>query len=207
MTTLNRVNEGFNKYCGPAVLSILTGKSTDECASVIGSINGQYNVAGVTLNHLLLALDRLGFDQKCIHSQTDGSYSLYGLITRIVSTNGMYVIMLPKHFVCIEVKDKQVYFCDNHTKEPIPAASSARLMQKIVAAYQVVERPKPVLISEHFSVLKETSAYRTDDMIRVKIYKHKDYDQPQYNTRLNIAMFNVNNREELEQIASKLTEN
>ena len=53
MTNLKAVNVGMNKYCGPAVLSILTGKSTDECARVISSINGSYNVAGVQLNDLL----------------------------------------------------------------------------------------------------------------------------------------------------------
>jgi hypothetical protein len=202
MTTMNKV-EGYNKYCGPAVLSILTGKSTDECASVISSINGQYQVAGVTLQHLLMAADRLGFDQKAIFTQADGSTSLFSLITRIVTTNGMYIVMLPKHFVCIEVKDKQVYFCDNHTKEPIPAASSARLMQRVSAAYQVVERPKPVLISEHFSVIKVLVPL---DKIQIRIYRHRDYDQPQYNTRLSIATFNVNSESELEEIVGKLME-
>lgn len=146
MTNLKSVNIGQNKFCGPAVLSILTGKSTDECARVISRINGQYNVTGVVINDLLRALDKLGFDQKNI----EASGSLYRVLTSIVKNDGMYVVMVTGHYVCIEVQDKKIYFCDNHTKEPIPAASSARLGMPVLGVYQVIKRadvvdelPKP----------------------------------------------------------------
>lgn len=44
MTSLNPVTQGFNKYCGPAVLSIVTGKSTDECADAISRVTRNYKV-------------------------------------------------------------------------------------------------------------------------------------------------------------------
>ena len=150
MTNLKAVTEGFNKFCGPAVLSILTGKSTDECAAVITRINGQYNVTGVLLTDLLRACDRLGFDQRAVNPQG----SLFRTLTSIIHKDGMYIVTLDKHFVCVEVKDKKIYFCDNHTKEPIPAASSARLSQNVVALHQVIERervpepPKPIMIND-----------------------------------------------------------
>ena len=140
MTNLKPVTEGFNKFCGPAVLSILTGKSTDECANVISRINGHYRVTGVLLTDLLMAANRLGFDNKLVYAD---SGSLYRTLTQLVATDGMYIVTLPTHFVCIEVKEKKVYFCDNHTKEPIPAASSARLMTQVVSVHKVTERPKP----------------------------------------------------------------
>src|SRR5262245_16168069 len=131
--------EGFNKWCGPAVLNILTGKSTDDCAYVISQITGNYEVRGVLLHHLLRAADKLGFDQKEIVS--DGS--LFRVLTSLVETDGMYLVTVPNHFVCVEVKNKEIYFCDNHTKDPIRAAGSARLMQQVVKVHQMVERPKP----------------------------------------------------------------
>jgi hypothetical protein len=131
MTNLKPVTEGFNKFCGPAVLSIMTGKSTDECARVISRINGSYNVTGVLLSDLLKAADKLGFDT--INRDSEGM-SLYRSLVNLANSDGMYIITLEKHFVCIEVRDKKIYFCDNHTKEPIPAASSARLMLKVEAA-------------------------------------------------------------------------
>ena len=138
MTNLKAVTQGMNRFCGPAVLSILTGKSTDECANVIRRINGQYNIKGVLLTDLLMACDKLGFDQKRI--EVEGS--LYKVLTAICKQNGMYIFMVPNHFVCIEVREGEIYFCDNHTKEPMKAASSARLMQNVTAVYQVIERKK-----------------------------------------------------------------
>ena len=133
MTNLKPV-EGMNKYCGPAVLATLTGRSTDDCAWEISKVNGQYTITGVVLKDLITAAKRMGFD--CI--QEAGAGSLFRTLTTIVGRDGMYIVMVPNHYVCIEVKDKKIYFCDNHTKEPIPAASSARMMQKVDAIYRVV---------------------------------------------------------------------
>lgn len=141
MTNLNKVNIGMNKYCGPAVLSILTGKSTDECAYAISQITGKSKVEAVYLNDLLRAADRLGFDQIAY----DKSSTLYGTLVRLANDDGMYIVTLESHFVCIEVQDKKIFFCDNHTKEPMPAASSARMMQKIQAVHKVVKRPETVI--------------------------------------------------------------
>jgi len=145
MTNLKSVTEGFNKFCGPAVLSILTGKSTDECAYAITKVNGQYNVAGVQLTDLLKAADNLGFTSKAVQSFG----SLYRTLVTLVRDDGMYIVTIPKHFVCIEIKESKIYFCDNHTKEPIPAASSARLGMTVVAIHKVTAKeklPEPVLI-------------------------------------------------------------
>lgn len=144
----------MNKFCGPAVLSILTGKSTDECARVISRINGQYNVAGVRLSDLLKAADKLGYDQY----PAIPANSLYGTIVRLTLANddGMFIITVPNHFVVIEIKDKKAFFCDNHTKEPIPAASSARLGQPVLNANKVFKRieppppPEPVLLRREY---------------------------------------------------------
>jgi len=141
VTNLNAANIGMNKFCGPAVLSILTGKSTDECARVISSINGQYRVEGVLLTDLLRAADKLGFDQ--IPRAAAGS--LYGTLVMHSNNDGMYIFTLPNHYVCIEVNNKKIYFCDNHTKEPMPAASSARLLQKVLSVHQLTKRPETVI--------------------------------------------------------------
>jgi hypothetical protein len=61
--------------------------------------------------------------------------------------DGFYLVMIPNHFVCIEVSERKIYFCDNHTKEPMPAASSARLLQPVLAVYKIIKRPKdPVIL-------------------------------------------------------------
>jgi len=175
MTNLKPVTEGFNKFCGPTVLSILTGKFTDECAQVISRINGQHNVTGVQLSDLLKAADRMGFDTRTISPQG----SLYRSLTTLVKMNGIYIITVPRHFVCIEVKDGKIYFCDNHTKEPIPAASSSRLMMPVLAINQVIERerppepPKPILTGTELKVFKHAE---TDGSFTVTINRVSKYD-------------------------------
>lgn len=168
MTKLNAVNIGMNKYCGPAVLSILTGKSTDECARVISSINGQYRVEGVQLTDLLKAADKLGFTNQ----PKDGGSSLYTTLVKLVNDDGMYIVTVPNHFVAIEVNEKKIYFCDNHTKEPMPAASSARMLQRVLAVHKVFKKPDPVVI-------------RTEIRAEVYVYRKVYYNNPELDsTRL-----------------------
>jgi hypothetical protein len=135
MTNLKKVNEGQNKYCGPAVLSILTGRSTDECARVVSQINGEYKVKGVSVTDIEKAAERLGFATKRLSPQG----SLYRTLISIVSQDGMYIVSSETHYWCIEVKDKKIYFCDNHTKEPIPAGSSARLNNEVKTLTKVTK--------------------------------------------------------------------
>jgi len=197
MTNLNAVNLGMNKYCGPAVLSILTGKSTDECARVISSINGKYTIEGVELKHLIEAASRLGYDCESIGA---GS-SLFGTLMRISNDDGIYIVTVPRHFVVIEVNEKQIYFCDNHTKEPMPAASSARLQQRVVAMHKVVKRREPVLMS---SKIVATKKYSGGD-IQVEIDQQITYDIPKYDKRVSIARLTFATAEDFEEFLNQMT--
>ena len=178
----------MNKYCGPAVLSILTGKSTDECARVISKINGNYNVAGVQLSHLLEAANRMGFE--CIPAMTGNS--LYGTLIRLANEDGMYLVTVPNHFVMIEVRDNKAFFCDNHTKEPIPASSSARLGQSVLFTHKITERPRPpepiLLVTEYEAIIIDSGIF---------VDKIMQYDQPEYNKKEQIGGITVKNKEEL----------
>ena len=137
MPQMKSVNVGFNKYCGPAVLSILTGYDTDQCARFIRRVNGQYNVTGVTPSHLLQAAGLMGFDLETRMPQA----TMHATIVSLISFPGMYVFWTADHYFVIEVtKDKKVLFCDNHSKEPMPAASSARLTQFITGVFQAVKK-------------------------------------------------------------------
>jgi hypothetical protein len=148
MTNLKSVVIGQNKYCGPAVLSILTGRNTDDCAYAISRVNGKYQITGVELPDLLKAASNLGFDSQSVNI----AGSLFMVITQLVvqdkdgSNDGMYIVTLPKHFVTIEVNNKKVYFCDNHTKEPISAAASARLGQAVVGLHKVTKRKEAEIV-------------------------------------------------------------
>lgn len=180
-TNLKSVNIGMNKYCGPAVLSILTGRNTDDCAYTISQINGQYSVAGVMLPDLLKAADRLGFTNIPI-AGTAG-FSLFRALISIAPADGMYIVTIRGHFVVIEVLDSKLYFCDNHTKEPIPAASSARLSMEVVAVNKVFKKPEPppkptpVLLDKQIRVTVNDSSI---DIKRLWLYEDKMDNREEY---------------------------
>lgn len=193
----------MNKYCGPAVLSILTGRNTDECARIIRSINGQYEVAGVQLDDLLRAADKLGFDQRKI--EVGGS--LYRSLLSLSNRNGLYVITVPHHFVVIEVNNKEIFFCDNHTKEPMRAAASARLMQPCLACYRVERRkdyvePEPLRLISSCIVINITEGYGGTKSIEVM--RNKKFNYPENNRTITLGIISGLTNDELKEVIFQL---
>ena len=151
-TNLKEVNFGLNQFCGPAVISALTGKSTDECAAVISAVSGRQEIRGVQVAHLIEAFKRLKFDMAKIDSY---GYSLFGNLNVLASKPGMYIVLVPKHVVAVEVtEDKHLFLVDNHSKSPIPAEGSARLSQRCEGVYKIIEMPKPVFIETRIEITK-----------------------------------------------------
>lgn len=195
---LNAVNIGMNKYCGPAVLSILTGKSTDDCARVISSINGKYTIEGITLSDLLTAASRLGFDNEAVPHGN----SLYSTLIRLVNSDGLYIVTVANHFVAIEVSEKKIYFCDNHTKEPMPAASSARLQQQVKFVHKVFKRREPVLLTSKIVACKK----HVYNGIEIEIYQNIVYDIEKFNKTVTIARLKFANEEDVDEFISSMKE-
>lgn len=196
---MHSVNMGLNKFCGPAVLSILTGHSTDECARVIGSINGKYNIEGVELKHLIEAANRLGFDCESINPAS----TLFGTLIRIANSDGLYIVTVTGHFVAIEVSDKKIYFCDNHTKVPMPAASSARLQQTCKAVHKVVKRREPLLLSS--KIVAEKKLTIDDGYCTVIINCVTTYDIEKYNRTVMVSRIKFNTESDFNDFIADLT--
>jgi len=199
MTNLNAVNIGLNKYCGPAVLSILTGKSTDECARVISLINGKYTIEGVELKHLLEAASRLGYDCESIIPAS----TLFGSLVRLANNDGIYIVTVTGHFIAIEVNNKKIYFCDNHTKEPMPAASSARLQQQVKAVHKVIKRQEPVLIKS--KIVAKKTLTMDEGYCTVLITEQITYDIEKYNKTNTIGWVRFNTEADFTEFVSNLT--
>ena len=194
MTNLKEINFGVNQFCGPAVLSALTGRNTDECAAVITGINGQTVIKAVAVKDLLEAFKRLRFD--CI--RVEGGRSLYGTLLRLLQSGGegFYIVLVPKHVVAIEVAKGSVYLVDNHSKQPLMASSSARLMQKVEAVYKVVKKSEPVFVKT------EVKAKVTDD--RITILLDNIYENPSDNTIRVLGSFIYLNSKMLNDIVTEL---
>lgn len=166
MTNLSDI-KGFNQYCGPGVLSAITGRSTDACAAVISAVTGAKVIKAVQMASLVEALKRIEFEA---HEISAPGVTLYGCLSGLSHRDGFYIIGVPKHVIALEVKEKTIYLIDNHTKHTINAAASARLSQIVDKVYHVKPKIKPTkedITKERKSYLK-TQIDLTIRQIRLK---------------------------------------
>lgn len=188
MTNLHEINFGLNQFCGPSVMSALTGKSTDECAAVISAVSGRQEIRAVQISHLIEAFARLRFDMTL---QSKAGYTLFGNLSALSTHKGMYIIVVPKHVVAVEVTDDyKIYLVDNHSKQPLPAEGSARLSQKCEAVYKIIEKAKPKFLETQISIEKMYG-----NNIRIKAYDM--YENSEDNVTRHLGQFTFKDRLEL----------
>jgi len=168
MTNLKEINFGLNQYCGPAVLSALTGESTDRCAAVISSVSGKREIKAVERGHLRESLKRLRFN---VEETIFGGSSLYGILYRMHTHDGLYVIFVPHHVIAVEVKGTEIYICDNHTKTPLDIKQSARLTQKVEDVWRVTAKSLPKFLR---SEIKVHQGFTSIDILRFNVYENEE---------------------------------
>lgn len=194
MTNLKEIH-GLNAFCGPGVMSALTGKSSDECASVIMAVTGKHEVRAVAVKDLIEAFKRLRFDMIEI---SRSGYSLFGNLNNLSSQPGMYIVTVPRHVVAVEVtEDTKIWLIDNHSKSALPAEGSARLSQKCEVVYKITERPQPVFVRTDIVISK----YVSD----IRITAHDKYDNGDNIVR-SLGGFTFKSYEELVEIVSSLND-
>ena len=134
---MTSVIKGDNNFCGPAVISALAGISTNEAANRIQKLRGNtYDIRGVYLNELKLVLEALGFRVNELNNVKGSLF--HCLVSMMKDYKGRFIFFLPRHFVVIEINEKnQIFFVDNHTVKPIGAFASARMGQRVSHILQV----------------------------------------------------------------------
>lgn len=188
-SNLNSINFGLNQYCGPSVLSALTGRSTDECAAVLSAVSGKTTIKAIDMKYIIEAVKKLRFDISQISSP---SQTLFGTLSFLSHHEGLYLILVPRHIVAVEVSLGRIYLVDNHSKSPVNAAGSARLTQRVEQLYKVTPKEQPVYISTTYKFRGSLSALR--------IYKIDRYQNPEDNVETYKGLLNVTSSEELEKI-------
>lgn len=192
MTNLKDIT-GINQYCGPAVLSALTGESTDRCAAVISTISGRKEIKATQREHLVEAFKRLRFDVK--ETIFSGS-TLFGTLHRMHTHNGLYVVFVPEHVIAVEVIGTEIYICDNHTKTPLDIKQSSRLTQKVHSVLQIIPRDPPKFVKSEIML---TKSFNKIEVTRVNKYVNTDD-----NTQYSLGYIKYADVSELEQIINKL---
>lgn len=193
MTDLKAVDFGMNQYCGPSVLSVLTGENTDRCAAVISAVSGKQTIKAVEKGHLREALKRLRFT---VEDTVFRGSTLYSTLHMMHKREGKYVVFVPEHVIAIEVTSKDIYICDNHTKTPIDVKQSARLAQRVIDVWKVVAKEPPILLRSEITV---TNLYN-----KIQIGRNNIYKNPEDNNREELGSFRYKDMRELRQIISLL---
>jgi hypothetical protein len=198
---MNKVHTGTNQFCGPAVLSIITGKSVDDCAGLFAQHKGVSDVKEITYADMHAILTKLRY--KFTDIATD--CSLYSCMVQVSSKPGFYIVGLPKHVGALEVvSSHEIYFCDNHTKEPIRGSSSARMSQRVDKLIRVELKPEPKLIgTEIVTVINEQSYMK--DSVRFSISRYETYENPEDNVEIGLGTFYLKNKDEVSHVVEALS--
>lgn len=198
MTILKDINFGINQYCGPAVLSALTGESTDRCAAVISSVSGKKEIKAVEQAHLIEALKRLRFSVE--ETNFSGS-TLFGTLSRMHNNSGIYIVFIPHHVVAVEVIGTEIFICDNHSKTPLDIRSSARLTQRVEKVLKVVAKDPPKFVRSEI-VLNKTNF----DNNRFNINQNYIYENREDNITELLGSIKYRNLEELNHIIDSIVD-
>lgn len=136
---------GNNDYCFPAVLASVVGISTDDAEHLLQQITGSFKpIKGVLFADGMKAFIKLRYEVTILDFT---NWTLYSFIGANIDKPGIYLISVGGHVILIEImSDKTAHVLDNHTKKPINAANSARLMQRIVQVCKIVKKDPPVWI-------------------------------------------------------------
>ena len=197
MTNLKEINFGINQYCGPAVLSALTGESTDRCAAVISAVSGKREIKAVELGHLKEALKKLRFD---VEETNFGGSTLYGTLYRMHTFDGLYIISVPHHVVAVEVKGTEIYICDNHCKTPLDIKQSVRLTQKVNSVLKVTPKSPPVFIG---SSIRLDRNYRGTNF-EINIFSVNRYENSEDDNQYSLGTIRYKDNLELKWILEAL---
>ena len=198
---MRAVKQGDNQYCGPAVLSVLTGKSTDECASVLTAVTGRYRIEEISVSELKSALRRMRYTFDTMFTDE----SMFSVFHRIYNNPGFYILVVPKHVVAIEVTENQkVWLCDNHTKEPLNGAASARLGQRVIECCKVELRPEPKFLRTEIQLTVNDTQYVSLKKIVVNVAMWDIYENEEDNQAREVGRLIVRDASELKLIRDEM---
>ena len=105
---VNNTLSDRNRYCGPAIISSLTGMTTGEAARLIRSVTGQRKVTGVHTHHLIRALDFCGisfFPERCLRFLPQNKPTLAKWLKNSKesrSTGRVFLVVAGHHFQLVE---------------------------------------------------------------------------------------------------------
>lgn len=134
---MNNVQTATNRFCGPAVVSIIAGIDTDKAEKAFQELrDNNVKVRAAYSFEVCEVLHTLGYKTTRCLTSCDGR-TLFNLLHNL-NEPAQYMVFITGHFIVVELTvDRKRYFCDNHTKTPINGGASARLGQQVLGTWKV----------------------------------------------------------------------
>lgn len=123
------------RYCGPAAISALTGRTAECGAAWINHLRGKpvHHVVGYSYTtEVKDVLGRLGY-----HAEREGGAATLGRwLDERGDKSAPYLVVFTNHFVT--VKGNRLY--DSHHRDGVHVEKSGFMRRKVVGAYRISER-------------------------------------------------------------------
>ncbi len=127
-------NARSNHYCGPAALSLLTGKSVDEVAAALRERFNRRAIFGVTGVAMREILRQYGHDPSPV--LTDGSRPTLARFLRMTKDRGpgeRFLINVTGHYLVL--RGRKLY--DNKNPEGVFVRQYAHRRKRVKAAWRI----------------------------------------------------------------------
>ena len=135
---------GTNRYCGPAVVSAITGKSTDDVSRIIRTEFNRPYVKGTTWWQLEFVLGQLGWRGSTGRYLGDRPTLLQWAKS---AASGTYIINVPGHWIVLRKAGTRVTVADSMNRLPKPIKSFFGKSKHVLRYHQVARGvtapPKP----------------------------------------------------------------
>lgn len=131
---LHSVVGGGNTYCGPAALASIFCITPRDAAAVIRDVTGKTKVFGVHQRDIKHAVRELGGTLTQLNPS--GPRVHLDDFAKTLA-DGVYLVCVTGHYVALEVIDKTIEVCDNHTIYPRDVARYSMRRKCVKTAWRI----------------------------------------------------------------------
>jgi hypothetical protein len=172
-------------WCGPAVLSSISGQPTSIIHRMIRDYTGRPSVKGTSHSAVVTVAGKLGYHMVTHHVPVKGRPTLAAWLrqNRTLVASNTIVIGLTNHWVAVSGRS----FVDSHTKKPVSYGKAphrrCRVERYMIVSRNAFEPQLPVIVKKtdpHRKLREEAKALAAKYGIRLEKYENAAPGAPEY---------------------------
>ena len=178
---VNNSTSDVNNYCGPAVISAVTGMTTGEAARLIRHVSGQKMVKGSHIFHVLRALSLCNIQNVKTTVVTRPTLAQWLKGSKDVRTSGrVYLIVAGNHFQLVEGRR---YVC-GRTRDIVSVRSKlVKRRCRVETVHELISEGKIIIPNAARKPVDHAASNRAKAQrlakkmdVKINIERYYDYD-------------------------------